>query len=84
MYLSYKKALKAKEKDIFAEYCMRAARITKWLIKENDICDLEIIEELYLSLVDDIESDNDDYDEIGQALLNEIIESREIDDALNL
>jgi hypothetical protein len=69
--VNFKQALKAKEKNIHAEYQMRAARIVGWLIEQNEITEEES-EEVYNSLWNDISKSDDEYDQIALDIVEEI------------
>jgi hypothetical protein len=62
--MNFKQALKAKKKDIQAEYQMRAARITNWLLEEGRISGEEC-EDVYNELWNDIAESADEFDELA-------------------
>jgi polyhydroxyalkanoate synthesis regulator phasin len=72
--MTFKEALAAKEKDTYAEYQMRSARIVNWFLEQGEITEDET-EEFYLDLWDAISESEDEFDEIAYDIL-EILRDR--------
>jgi len=69
--MTFKEALEAKNKNINAEYQMRAARIVNWFIEQGEIEEIEA-DEFYLELWDSISESEDEFDEIAYSILEDI------------
>jgi hypothetical protein len=70
--MTFKEALEAKNKNINAEYQMRAARIVNWVQEQHKISD-EIAEELYSELVEAIIDSDDEFDSTAIEMLRHLI-----------
>ncbi len=69
--MDFKQALAAKEKEIYAEYQMRAARITAWLLEQGEITEKES-EEVYNELWNDISESEDEYDSLAMEVVERV------------
>jgi polyhydroxyalkanoate synthesis regulator phasin len=77
--MTFKEALAAKEKDSYAEYQMRAARIVNWFLEQGEITEDET-EEFYLDLWDAISESEDEFDEIAYDILETLRDRKSEED----
>jgi polyhydroxyalkanoate synthesis regulator phasin len=74
--MTFKEALAAKDKQVYAEYQMRAARIVNWMLEQGEIKEDES-EELYLRLWSNISESDDEFDETVFYILAELRSEKE-------
>jgi len=74
--MTFKEALAAKDKQVYAEYQMRAARIVNWMLEQGEIKEDES-EELYIRLWSNISESDDEFDEVVFYILAEIKSEKE-------
>jgi polyhydroxyalkanoate synthesis regulator phasin len=74
--MTFKEALAAKDKQVYAEYQMRAARIVNWMLEQGEIKEDES-EELYLRLWSNISESDDEFDETVFYVLAEMRSEKE-------
>jgi hypothetical protein len=69
--MTFKEALKQKQKNINLEYELRAARIANWVNEQESLTNAKV-EKLYNALVEVLREDPDDMDAVAYELLEDI------------
>ena len=70
--MTFEQALAIKTADIDLEYELRAARITKWVSKEKPELTNEQVEEIFQELVEMISNSDDEFDQLGLQIAEDI------------